>query len=393
MAETEQSYQPSSPTTPKTATAEGFFAKTGREAVVVNADRAIIPAVPQALAINKPGESALRQAEPASSLTSAQAETAQSSDSGIIDVEAELVEDDEQLIFQLNSMLSNPGQYTQSQVNEAMRKAYGGATLEVIRGRNPKMAEAIERAERYRDQQLHNLARIFNEAIPGSNLAAPETQVTALAPAPDQAPAVADDATKIVDGESVLPFPEDVLDVTGEDIQQIERTSNDALDVTVKDPKTGQEKKITFTQVMAATCFILADLAFFRGSNTYMLAEGLLNGASEGIMKPLMARLGFEVPQSSLDRDRSYELFLNEVPTEKLVHILEEFPKGGVEMFRFLSNLRENERQALVKGQRFGGSYGKHQLTSEQVSIVFDKLTPEQANALGITRPPSETKT
>lgn len=415
MPETEVSFNSpaTSAPTPTTGTPEGFFAKTQQPVVVVEENRAIIPAPPQDITVGRPQETSLATTDTASAISiSETGNDSAPNQNEIIDKVGEVI-DDTELIFQLNAMMANPGLYTQEQVTSTMKKGYGGASLETIRNRNPQLAETLQKAENYRDQQLQDLAHIFGEAtqsdidiafseaaasdvqndivdaeiIPDPpELGSGDTENTATADIPADVPGDAQPAAEVEVADENAAAAE-MVDVNPDTITNIQRTSEDTLDVTVTDPVTKKEKHITFTQVMAATFFILTDLAFFHGSHTYMLAESLISPLTEKLGGKIMARMGMEIPQSDVDRDHSYELFLNEISTEKLVRIFERFHKGGVEMFRFLSSLKETDRHAMLKGERFGGALGRHKLRPEEIKMVEERLTPEQALALGITLP------
>lgn len=180
-----------------------------------------------------------------------------------------------------------------------------------------------------------------------------------------------------------LPAPQEEMELKAEDIDAIEQVTADNGEKTLEITKKGKfgPEKISIGFAAAAAMFLVADFAFFKGSN--MEAIGQRFGA-EGA-KYLLLRLGFDVKLSNTIDGESMEKIIGLMEPYKLQRYIEE--SNERETVKLLEGVSLETRQAMLSGKDFGGLRGNaHKLDDNTIALIFSRLTKDDMERLEVTK-------
>lgn len=274
--------------------------------------------------------------------------------------ERTLVADSTTLRSQIESIGTKPSDFSPDQVTQILKDAYAGRTLEKIRQTEPELAESLLNLEKgwresSKDNAISLLTRIDVSTPNGNKNLAVEQLSSRETP--------------------LLLAPDTVIDS--------QRLNQDELEIEFVTPD-NQRVKMTTSNILFSVACVAADLALFRGRYTFMALQSSIQPLAQEISHYYLSELGFQIPENAFDRTIAYDKVVENMPTEKFVDFLEELPAGGIEIFRFLEGMKDDERNKMLAGERFGGAYGKHQLNHEQIATIVSKLNSYQKQMLGI---------
>lgn len=153
------------------------------------------------------------------------------------------------------------------------------------------------------------------------------------------------------------------------------------LEVTTKDPATGQEKKAQVKRHMMVALFVVADFALFKGTLTQQYLSQMAGSLFNKYLYGEQAEMLDEAQQNNIPGAEKEVLagvvdgmspealrqHLAGASAEQLVNLLQLYPDAG----------------KLLNGQPFGKRQPAHQLTTAEVStLILDKLDPAQQQQL-----------
>lgn len=260
---------------------------------------------------------------------------------------------DEEIIAKINAILAHPENFKKTDVQDAILDAFAGRNyaqfLAEESTQNPQLVQAVE-----------NL-KAFMESVMGRNTQNTLRTAEALG----------------------LPAPQETLELSAadiEDVSQVEAEDGQQSLVITKKGKRGLEK-VTIGFAAAAAMFLVADVAFFKGSN--MEAIGQRFGA-EGA-KYLLLRLGFDVKLTDTLDAKSMEKLIDLMEPHKFQRYIEE--SNEEETIQLLEHISLETRQAMLSGKEFGGASGNlHKLEDKTITLIFSRLSENDMERLGVTK-------
>lgn len=277
--------------------------------------------------------------------------------------EQEIVPDEQEILFHIENMMTNPNMYTPQYAERILRDAYAGRDFAQLQQENPQLAEAVAKL----DNQSRESSQKYTQLI------------THLLEAP-ASPAT--DTNETVGQSESLNSDEEPVIIDQANIEHLQNIG-DELTFSVTKPN-GEKQTLSLKNMAFIAAIVAADLLLFKGHYTHMLLGEILSEKVNQKTKEIMGVLGFELPKDFVGKSKAYDILLNHIDTRSLVSIFKEFPTNGVETYNFLSGLSYEDRQRMLAGETFG-KYGQHKFDAQQVQEILNKLTPTHREMLEIT--------